>query len=255
MQIAPQRKNQLVLLQETLKHVETAVERSSRQEFRALSERLNGWAARIAVIGQVKAGKSTFLNAFLGEHDFLPSDINPWTSVVTNIRVNNPDDPATGASFEFFDDEDWEEIIDGTSHIRKLTEQLLPGFDSRLLKEQSEAMRDRAQRRLGQHFHMLLGQKHEYDFLSPELLKRYVCAGPGSDAGLEREPLGKYAAITRTANVFMRRGDFQIPAVITDTPGVNDPFLVRDEVTEFLQVHAIQHQGQGNDQGAIEQAQ
>lgn len=231
MQIAPLQKQQLDFLREKLTGLEAMVDRSNREEYRALSAKLDAWAAKIAVIGQVKAGKSTFLNAFLGQHDFLPSDINPWTSVITNMRINVPGDPETGAVFEFFNEQDWNEIIDGTGQIRKMAEQLLPGFDTDLLKQQSEELREKAQRRLGQHYHALLGTKHEYAFLSPDLLKRYVCAGPGSDDGLTRESLGRYAALTREANVFLRLPDFQVPAILTDTPGVNDPFLVRDEVT------------------------
>lgn len=231
MQIAPLQKQQLDFLREKLGELEGMVDRSNREDYRALSDRLDQWAAKVAVIGQVKAGKSTFLNAFLGQHDFLPSDINPWTSVITNIRVNIPQDPETGATFNFFDEDDWNEIIDGTGQIRKMAEQLLPGFDTELLKQQSEELREKAQRRLGKHYHALLGSKHEYAFLSPDLLKRYVCAGPGTDDNLTRESLGRYAALTREANIFMRLPEFQIPAIVTDTPGVNDPFLVRDEVT------------------------
>lgn len=231
MKIAPNQRQELDFLRDTLDSLEKTVDRKQRQSYRELRERLDGWAAKVAVIGQVKAGKSTFLNAFLHQHDFLPSDINPWTSVVTNIRVNMPNDPVSGARFEFFSENDWEEIVNGGSKIRKLTEQLLPGFDTEILKKQSEEMRDRAQKRLGKHYRTLLGSHHDYDFLSSDLLKRYVCAGPGSDDGLERESLGRYAALTKVANVYMRLPEFQVPTIITDTPGVNDPFLVRDEFT------------------------
>ena len=231
MKIAPNQRQELDFLRDTLNTLDGVVDRKMRQNVDGLRQRLDDWAARVAVIGQVKAGKSTFLNAFIHQHDFLPSDVNPWTSVVTNIRVNLPQDPPSGARFEFFAEDDWEEIINGGSKIRELTEQLLPGFDTELLRKQSEEMRERAHRRLGRHYHTLLGNYHEYEFLSPDLLKRYVCAGPGSDAGLEREALGRYAALTKVANVYMRLPEFQVPTIITDTPGVNDPFLVRDEFT------------------------
>ncbi|TNE83305.1 dynamin family protein [Thioclava sp. L04-15] len=231
MKIAPKLRAELEFIEEMLDRAEDSVDRTSRGNFRDLRDRLDDWAARAAVIGQVKAGKSTFLNAFLHQHDFLPSDVNPWTSVVTNIRINLADDPITGAKFEFFSEKDWDEIINGGTRIRELTEQLLPGFDTNVLRRQSEQMRARAQRRLGKYYHTLLGSSHEYDFLSPDLLKRYVCAGPGSDDGLEREALGRYAALTKSADVYMRLPEFQVPTIITDTPGVNDPFLVRDEFT------------------------
>lgn len=231
MKIAPKLKSELDFLHQALDNFEKFVGRKGRQSVRDLRTRLDGWSARVAVIGQVKAGKSTFLNALLRQDDFLPSDVNPWTSVVTNIRINIPNDPISGAKFEFFNEQDWQEIIDGGSRIRKLTEQLLPGFDTDLLRAQSEEMKNRAQRRLGKHYQALLGRSHEYDFLTPDLLSRYVCAGPGSDDGLEREPLGRYAALTKVANAYMRIPEFLVPTIVTDTPGVNDPFLVRDEFT------------------------
>ena len=231
MKIAPNQKLELEYLRETLDTLDKTVDRKQRETVQALRDRLDGWAAKIAVIGQVKAGKSTFLNAFLNQHDFLPNDVNPWTSVVTNIRVNMPGDPVSGARFEFFDESDWDEIINGGSKIRKMAEELLPGFDTELLREQSIQMRNRAEKRLGKYYGTLLGSAHDYDFISPDLLQRYVCAGPGSDDGLERESLGRYAALTKVANVYMQMPQFQVPAIITDTPGVNDPFLVRDEFT------------------------
>ncbi len=194
-------------------------------------EDLNDWKARIAAIGQVKAGKSSTLNALIGNIGFLPSDVNPWTSVVTSMRINIPEDPECGARFDFFNEEDWDRIINGDTRLRDAAEENLPGFDSEVLREQTEGMRRDAERRLGRYYHALLGSKHEYDMLSADLLQRYVCAGPGADAGLERESLGRYASITRAANLFMRSDDYAVPTIITDTPGVNDPFLVRDEFT------------------------
>ncbi len=235
MLIAPEQKKQLDLLRSTLKQVEGIVGRDARPGFLEITSELNNWTAKIAVIGQVKAGKSTFMNAFLGQPDFLPSDVLPWTSVVTNIRINLPNDPLTGARFDFFNEDDWREIMEGNTKVRALAEELLPGFDSELLRRQSQDVLMKTQKRLGQHYHTLLGSKHEYDFLTPDLLKRYVCAGPGSESipGLEgaQDSLGRYAALTKYANVYMRMPEFQVPTILTDTPGVNDPFLLRDEIT------------------------
>lgn len=227
--IAPLQKKEIDLLSGVLSDVHKNAAKEHRAGIEALQSRLDDWAARIAVIGQVKAGKSTFLNALLHMTDFLPSDVNPWTSVVTNIRINLKNDPATGARFDFFSEEDWDEIINGNRELRNLTEEMLPGFDLDLLREQTEAMRARAKRRLGKHYHALLGQSHEYDFLNGDVLQRYVCAG--SDHDLTNESQGRYATITKVANAYMRRPEFAVPVILTDTPGVNDPFLVRDEFT------------------------
>jgi hypothetical protein len=42
---------------------------------------------------------------------------------------------------------------------------------------------------------------------------------------------GEYADITKLADVFLDLGAFSFPTILIDTPGVNDPFLVRDEIT------------------------
>ncbi|PID36354.1 MAG: hypothetical protein CR993_05825 [Rhodobacterales bacterium] len=232
MKIAPNQRQELDFLRDTLDNLGKTAGRDSRQTFRELRYRLDSWAARVAVIGQVKAGKSTFLNAFLHNHDFLPSDVNPWTSVVTNIRINLPNDPISGGNFKFFAERDWNEIVAGESKIRKLTEQLLPGFDTALLRRQSEEMRTRAEAQLGMNFTKLLGQTHEYDYVTSDLLKAYVCAGPGTTVhGANVETIGRYSTLTKVANLYMRLPEFQVPTIITDTPGVNDPFLVRDEFT------------------------
>ena len=47
---------------------------------------LESLACRVAVIGQVKAGKSSFIGALVGKPNLLPSDVNPWTTVVTNLH-------------------------------------------------------------------------------------------------------------------------------------------------------------------------
>lgn len=229
--LAPDLKQKIDQARTVLDAVSNTVDSSHHDDFAPVAKRLDDWAAKVAVIGQVKAGKSTFLNAFLGQHDYLPSDINPWTSVVTNLRYNIESDPETGVSFEFFSEEDWNEIIEGKSAISDLSEELLPGFDADLLREQSKQLRDKAQRRLGNHYKSMLGTSHDFNFSSPDLLRRYVCAGPGSDHGLTDESLGRYASLTREASVYARDESFAVPTILTDTPGVNDPFLVRDEVT------------------------
>ncbi|RJQ47326.1 MAG: hypothetical protein C4534_01255 [Gaiellales bacterium] len=54
-------------------------------QFRELSDRLEKGCLRIAVVGQFKRGKSSLLNALLGEA-LLPSGVVPLTSIPTVIR-------------------------------------------------------------------------------------------------------------------------------------------------------------------------
>lgn len=60
----------------------------NKQDLEALQERLIGGQFRLAVLGQFKRGKSTLLNALLGDA-LLPTDILPVTAIPTFIRYSD----------------------------------------------------------------------------------------------------------------------------------------------------------------------
>ena len=64
-----------------------------RAELERIVERIDAFEPSVSILGQVKAGKSTLLNAMLGQPGLLPSDVNPWTSVITNVHLNSPRRP------------------------------------------------------------------------------------------------------------------------------------------------------------------
>ena len=72
---------------------------------------LDAQTCRIAVIGQIKAGKSSFINALVQKHDLLPTDVNPWTTAVTNLNFGRPT-VGTAATFQFFTGEEWERLAE-----------------------------------------------------------------------------------------------------------------------------------------------
>ena len=192
---------------------------------RQLEER----SCRIAVIGQIKAGKSTFINALAKRPGLLPTDINPWTVVVTALHFRSEPTPAEHAAvFHLFSVDEWKKLADGGGRLRELTERLVPGFQSDLLRAQLEVMRKRAERRLGPKFAELLGQCHRYQKVTPQILTDYVSAGEeDSWPGKRRH----YSDITRSAELYFNDSPFAFPITLIDTPGTNDPFLVRDEIT------------------------
>ncbi len=231
MQIGIAHHQRLTELRQVLKDLRNVSTGEFVAAFDTQMKRLNAWTARVAAIGQVKAGKSSTLNALVGELGFLPADVNPWTSVVTNMRLNIPGDPKSGARFEFFDEQSWDRIINGDPNLREAAKKFLPGFDPEILRSQTEEMRQHAARRLGPSYVKLLGKQHDYDLLSGELLESYVCAGAGSAQIKDDDSIGRYSSITKVAHLFMQSDRYAGPTIITDTPGVNDPFLVRDEFT------------------------
>ncbi len=55
------------------------------EDINATSKNLSSGVFRLMVLGDMKRGKSTFLNALIGEK-LLPSDVNPCTAVLTVLR-------------------------------------------------------------------------------------------------------------------------------------------------------------------------
>jgi signal recognition particle receptor subunit beta len=198
----------------------------------AARQQLEQRACRIAVIGQIKAGKSTFINALAERPGLLPTDINPWTVVVTALHFRSAATPPEHAAvFHLFSVDEWKELADGGGRLRELTERLVPGFQSDLLRAQLEVMRKRAERRLGPRFAELLGKCHRFATVTPEVLEDYVSAGDETSRPCAVGKRRHYSDITRAADLYFNEGPFAFPITLIDTPGTNDPFLVRDEIT------------------------
>ncbi len=205
-------------------------DKQTAQVVSAVAEELRKQACRIAFVGQVKAGKSSLINVLVEQPGLLPADINPCTAVITRLNFGVPDKPGAGAAFTFFNRDEWHRLSLG-GRTRELTDRLFPDFDWEVLKSQVKAMEERARKRLGASFEDLLGKEHIYPELQPNLLVRYV-GTEYSHAESEAELAeGEYSDITKSADIFLGLGAFSFPTVLIDTPGVNDPFLVRDEIT------------------------
>ncbi len=189
--------------------------------------RLSQQVFRIAVVGQIKSGKSSFINAFARQPKLLPTDVTPWTTTVTHLHFGEQKPDSSAASFQFFSAAEWRDLANGDRRIRELTKRLDPGFEPDLLHRHVEAMKQRAVMRLGADFAELLGSAHSFESFNSELLARYVCSG--DFAG--NSPLGQFADITKQADLYFDEGPFAFPVTLTDTPGTNDPFLIRDEIT------------------------
>ena len=61
------------------------------------------------------------------------------------------------------------------------------------------------------------------------LLEKYVAAK--SPLGEASSASGEFSTITKAAHLYFDLMNFFYPTVLIDTPGINDPFLVRDEIT------------------------
>lgn len=192
-------------------------------------------SCRIAVIGQIKAGKSSLINALIRRPGLLPTDINPSTAVITKLYFGAPAERNNTALFEFFGEQEWDRIMSG-GRTGAMTVDREAAVNSENLTTALEELRQRAKDRLGEEYGSLLGKHHLFSSVTTSLLERYVSAGDNLLPALMRtngQGSGNrhYSDITKNAEVFLEGQPLGYPSVIIDTPGVNDPFLVRDEIT------------------------
>lgn len=194
-----------------------------------LDSRIAGASLKIAVLGQMNAGKSSFINALVGRPDLLPTNVNPWTAVVTRVHFGHPSGRRSGGRFEFFSEGEWRELAEGTSRLRLEQDRLVERVDRDLYLAQLTEVRARALCQLGPAYRKLLGTTHDVARLEPHDIERFVTAG--GEGGEASSRLAGLAEITSSADVYCEPWPFSLPVSVIDTPGTNDPFLVREEVT------------------------
>lgn len=205
-------------------------DRTSAEYIGRILAMTEGQLCQIAFIGQMNAGKSSLINALIGAPDFLPTEITPWTTVVTNLYFGVPNKPAGGAFFEFFNETEWRQLAEGSGRVRSLTERTIPNFPWESFHRQVSEMRDRAEKQLGPRYQDLLGKQHSFDIVIPGLLERYIAAESPLDDD-DMATAGEFSIITKAAHIYSDLTSFLYPTVVIDTPGINDPYLIRDEIT------------------------
>ncbi len=204
-------------------------------ELRKLRQSLREIEPTVTMIGQVKAGKTTLVNAMIGRPGLLPADINPWTSVVTSLHVSPRISPeAQKSQFRFFTDAEWTNLLRKGGRVGELASRAGADQELEKVRRQLEEMRETSRQRLGNQFEMLLGQTHDYGYVDAELTQRYVCLGDEFDPGtgaFSDSGQGRFADITRSADLFLSQPALPMPICLRDTPGVNDTFMVREQIT------------------------
>ena len=220
-------------LRQTLVKLGKIGDKATNRTARRLHHQLKHAEPSITMIGQVKAGKTSLVNAMVGHPELLPADVNPWTSVVTSLHLNphvTPEDDR--ASFRFFDMEEWSRLLDRGGRIGELASRAGAEEELEKVRAQVVEMREKSRERLGDKFELLLGQQHDYGYFDSELIERYVCLGDDFEDDFETsQNQGRFADITKSAEVFMHRPELPMPLCIRDTPGVNDTFMIREQIT------------------------
>lgn len=164
----------------------------------------------IGVIGQMKAGKSTFLNSFIFGDTILPAATSPMTASLSYITYG----PEKKLVAEFYTPDEWAELRNTAQlPIEEGQESTAQGSKIKAAQELVAKAGKISQ------LDSLLGKTKEDSFSN---LIDYV----GAD--------GKYIAITKAVTLYYPL-EYLKGVEIVDTPGFNDPIVSREERTrQFL---------------------
>lgn len=171
-------------------------------------EKIDNDVLTIGVIGQMKCGKSTFLNSFVFEEDVLPAATTPMTAALSVITYGDK----KRITAEFYSKEEWEEQkIQASRSLESVSGNTLEESKIKAAKELVE----RASK-LGSSLESFLGKTQSDTF---ENLIEYV----GAD--------GKFISITKSVTIYYPK-EYLKGVEIVDTPGFNDPIVSREERTK-----------------------
>jgi len=210
---------------------------------------------KIAVVGQMKAGKSSFLNALLFPIDVLPKAATPMTAALTKLGYAKQ----PYAEIEFYSVEDWKGIEQSAhayqtqyekieqelnteqqaqvpkglfGQMRKLSSSAKPTVQtSSILIESKISPELRSSHELVQ----MAKNLNLHDYLGT---KKRIQAGSLEDLALQLKNYvgsqGEYTAITKMFSIYIN--DTRLQGIeVYDTPGFNDPVISRGQQTrEFL---------------------
>lgn len=204
-----------------------------------------GRALKIGIVGEVKAGKSSFLNALLFRgHNVLPQASTPMTAALTKISYGE----TPSAKIEFYNEKDWENIESLATEYDKLVdeqynnylqkqEKLRNSLKPPVIKTKEELLPTfqipdnlKGCKELVTMFHTSKEDLHNYLGTKKEVSIDDVKTGLDNYIGANGSftPIVKHVELKINEEILQ---DFEI----VDTPGLNDPIVSRCMVTrKFL---------------------
>ena len=201
-----------------------------------------GRALKIGIVGEVKAGKSSFLNALLFRgHNILPQASTPMTAALTKISYGE----TPSAKIEFYNIKDWENIETLAGEYDKLVDEQ---YNSYLQKQ--EKLRNsmtppiiKTKEELLSSFQVpdnLKGCKELVTMFraSTENLQSYLGTKLEISVDDVRTGLDNYIGANGSFTPIVKHVELKINEEIlqdfeiVDTPGLNDPIVSRCMVTK-----------------------
>ena len=180
----------------------------TQERYQEIVTKLDNDTLTIGVIGQMKCGKSTFLNSLVFGDNVLPAATTPMTAALSVITYGEKQKIVA----EFYNQDEWAEQKLQAS--RSLDDVQGNTMEESKIKAAKELMEKAS--KLGEELENYLGKTQEDDF---ENLEEYV----GAD--------GKYISITKSVTIYYPK-DYLKGVEVVDTPGFNDPIVSREERTK-----------------------
>ena len=193
---------------------------------------------RIGIVGQVKAGKSSFINALLFDgKDILPKASTPMTAALTVIKYSSE----IYAEVEFYSDDDWAIIKNKAQEYEKLYQKIEEELKISTAKEIETEINKRSGDSLASAYEVYtMARKSKVDIESfigkKEKISKKISSVNELVGKLQNYVGvdGEYTSITRNINLYLDLPSLKEIEII-DTPGTNDPIVSRGHTTrDFL---------------------
>ena len=180
----------------------------TQERYQEIVNKLNNDTLTIGVIGQMKCGKSTFLNSFVFGDNVLPAATTPMTAALSVITYGEKQKIVAG----FYNQDEWaEQELQASRSLEEVEGNTMAESKIKAARELVEKAS-----KLGGKLDQYLGKTQEDDF---ENLEEYV----GAD--------GKYVSITKSVTIYYPK-EYLKGVEVVDTPGFNDPIVSREERTK-----------------------
>ena len=214
---------------ESLKNLKISLE-EKRQEGRIF---------KLGIVGQMKTGKSSFLNEYLFGEEILPTAATPMTAALTLIKYSDENK----AEIEFYNRDDWSSIEEKNKEYEKEYNKAL------------EEAKEEAEKK-GKVFNKERFKFEDVDSIlkgSHEIYKNFKenCLNKNSLGEIKTIKIndkkniledlkeyvgskGKYTPLVKMTTLYINDDRIK-DYIIVDTPGTNDPIISRGQKTkEFL---------------------
>lgn len=190
--------NRLSTIVEELKKTHRIDEAYCKRFYKSFEDQ----SLRIGVVGQMKAGKSSLVNAVVFGRNILPTGMEPVTVTLTEITYGEEE----CAKVELLTKQDIEDIKNSANYVG----------DDPVLSAKAESAKKTIES-------LINGYERYLDTSIKTIkvadLKEYVAAG------------GKYCGLAKSVKIFYNNDNLKGITII-DTPGFNDPISSRGDTTK-----------------------